>query len=84
MVSGGYKHHAVPTSVGLRANDASERILGFFQEAVRALAQERAHDGLHDDSGSWFQLCQHLSISRKALACKSTTMMNVQHTIGGV
>ena len=56
----------------------------FFQEAARAMAQERAHDGLHDDSGSWFQLCRHLSISRKALACKSTTMMNVQHTIGGV
>jgi len=56
MLRSGYKHHAVPTSVGLRANDASER-----NEHMMVFMTTQDHAMNY-----------------------SSTMMNVQHTIGGV
>lgn len=56
MLRSGYKHHAVPTSVGLRSNDASER-----NEHMMVFMTTQDH-GLN----------------------YSSSMMNVQHTIGGV
>eukprot|EP00438_Fugacium_kawagutii_P018014 Skav226378 [mRNA] locus=scaffold722:122671:139277:+ [translate_table: standard] len=69
MLRSGYKHHAVPTAVGLRSNDASERR---GNEHMMVFMTTQDH-GLN--YAPWIS---------PSVAAESSTMMNVQHTIGGV